>query len=197
MGSSRVAGRLASAITRKSGCSAHTSPPSARAAADEGVTKLATATEAGIETGDHTLHGLGSGRPYTGGSYDVSGGTLAFVGGDPAWPGELFVERSGQLAQVTDVNGDVRRTMELAGVSEQWRTADVDGQRSQSWIITPPGFEVGALDEDGQPVQYPMMLEIHGGPFAAYGPHVSYELQLFASLADETDHLVQALQGPR
>ena len=150
--------------------------------AEEGVTKLAAVTEAGIETSPHTLHGLGSGRPYTGGSYDVAAGTLAFVGGDPAWPGELFVERGGKLAQVTDVNSDLRRTIQLGEVTEQWTEAAVDGQRAQSWIITPPGFDPTAVDEDGQPVQYPMMLEIHGGPFAAYGPHFSYELQLFASL---------------
>ena len=150
--------------------------------ADEGVTKLGVLTEAGLETLPHTLHGLGAGRPYTGGSFDVAGGTLAYVGGDPAWPGELLVERNGQLTQVTDVNGDLRRSVKLGAVTEQWTETAVDGQRVQSWIITPPNFEPGATDEDGQPVRYPMMLEIHGGPFAAYGPHFSFELQLFASL---------------
>jgi acylaminoacyl-peptidase len=150
--------------------------------ADEGVTKLAHLGDAGIETTPHTLHGLGSGRPYTGGSYDVSAGTLAFIGGDPAWPGELFVQTGGEPVQVTDVNADLRRTIELGEVTEQWTETAVDGLRVQSWIITPPGFDPDATDEDGQPVQHPLMLEIHGGPFAAYGPQFSFELQLFASL---------------
>ena len=52
------------------------------------------------------LHGMGSGRPYSGGEFDARGGTLAWVGGDPTWPGELHVQRGGDVRQVTDVNSD-------------------------------------------------------------------------------------------
>ncbi len=149
---------------------------------DEGRTKLAKRTEGGIETTSILLHGTGSGRPYSGGSFDVASGTLAYIGGDPAWPGELFVQRGDSTVQVTDVNRDLRSTVQLGEVTEQWTESGADGQRVQSWIITPPGFEADAVDRDGEPVTYPMILEIHGGPFLAYGPQFSFELQLMASL---------------
>ena len=39
--------------------------------------------------------------------------------------------------------------------------------------MTPPDFEEGE--------QYPLILEIHGGPHAAYGPYFSAEMQLMAA----------------
>jgi hypothetical protein len=43
----------------------------------------------------------------------------------------------------------------------------------QGWICKPPGFD---------PTQkYPMILEIHGGPFANYGDRFSAEVQLYAA----------------
>lgn len=48
-----------------------------------------------------------------------------------------------------------------------------DGQRFQSWIITPPGYTPGK--------KYPTILEIHGGPFAAYGDRFDIEKQWMAA----------------
>ncbi|MEM9378675.1 MAG: S9 family peptidase [Planctomycetota bacterium] len=141
---------------------------------DEGITRLARiGADGSVERLDVAMHGLGSGRPYSGGSYDVRGGTLAWVGGDPTWPGELHVERGGSARQVTDVNGDLRRTIRLGEVTPQWTESGADGLRVQSWVITPPDFD----PEEA----YPMVLEIHGGPFAAYGPRFTFELQLMAA----------------
>ncbi|MEM8712546.1 MAG: S9 family peptidase, partial [Planctomycetota bacterium] len=149
---------------------------------EEGRTQLARVTGDGIETMGIELHGIGSGRPYSGGQYDIAGGTLAYVGGDKAWPGELHVRREGgEATRVTDVNGDLRRTVKLGEVTPQWTESGADGQRVQSWIITPPDFEEGAVDEAGAPLQHPLILEIHGGPFLAYGPQFSFELQLMAA----------------
>ena len=39
-------------------------------------------------------------------------------------------------------------------------------------MITPPDFDASK--------KYPLILEIHGGPFAAYGPNYTTEMQLFA-----------------
>ena len=39
--------------------------------------------------------------------------------------------------------------------------------------MTPPGFDAQK--------RYPLILEIHGGPHAAYGPNFSAEAQLFAA----------------
>jgi len=46
-----------------------------------------------------------------------------------------------------------------------------DGKPIQAWAITPPGFDPAR--------KYPLVLEIHGGPFAAYGPTFAAEQQLY------------------
>ena len=141
---------------------------------DEGRTRIGvTSAGGGVEVLDLGLHGLGSGRPYSSGEFDVAGGTLAYVGGDPTWPGELHVIRGGASTQVTDVNADLKETIELGQVKEVWTTSGADELRVQSWTIEPPGFE-----EDRT---HPMILEIHGGPFTAYGPAFTFELQLMAA----------------
>jgi acylaminoacyl-peptidase len=43
----------------------------------------------------------------------------------------------------------------------------------QGWIVTPPDFDASK--------KYPLILEIHGGPFTAYGPSFSVENQLYAA----------------
>lgn len=40
-------------------------------------------------------------------------------------------------------------------------------------MVTPPGFDPAK--------KYPLLLEIHGGPFAAYGPWFAPEIQLYAA----------------
>lgn len=40
-------------------------------------------------------------------------------------------------------------------------------------LVTPPDFDAGK--------KYPLILEIHGGPFAAYGPTFSTDDQLYAA----------------
>ncbi len=42
-----------------------------------------------------------------------------------------------------------------------------------SWILLPPGYQEGT--------RVPTILEIHGGPYASYGPHFSTDYQLYAS----------------
>ncbi|HBM83389.1 MAG TPA: peptidase S9 family protein, partial [Halieaceae bacterium] len=48
-----------------------------------------------------------------------------------------------------------------------------DGREIQAWVVTPPDFDPQK--------RYPLLLEIHGGPFANYGPRFAAELQLFAA----------------
>src|SRR3546814_18454764 len=48
-----------------------------------------------------------------------------------------------------------------------------DGKTIEDWLTLPPGHV------EGQRV--PLILEIHGGPFAAYGPHFSTDNQLYAA----------------
>ena len=50
-----------------------------------------------------------------------------------------------------------------------------DGREIQGWLALPPGQD----PESSEPL--PLILEIHGGPFANYGPRFSAEVQLFAA----------------
>jgi acylaminoacyl-peptidase len=62
----------------------------------------------------------------------------------------------------------------LNGSIETFTTASSRDQRPiQAWVLEPPDFEEGK--------KYPLILEIHGGPFAAYGPVFGLEKQVWAS----------------
>ena len=65
-------------------------------------------------------------------------------------------------------------TMRVAAgaLARKWLRQE-HGIEIQGWLVYPPGFDPDA--------QYPLILEIHGGPFAAYGPAFSVETQLFAA----------------
>ena len=122
----------------------------------------------------HDLGGSSIGRPYDGGSFDVHENTIAFTKNTPTQPTELAVKRGGQdVRQITNLNEDILGFKQLGEVEEIWYESSHDGQRIQGWIMTPPDFDPAK--------KYPLMLEIHGGPFANYGDRFSAELQLFAS----------------
>ncbi|MGZ8371177.1 MAG: alpha/beta hydrolase family protein, partial [Caulobacteraceae bacterium] len=57
-------------------------------------------------------------------------------------------------------------------IQERWVTS-FDGQRIQSWIITPPDFDASR--------KYPAILYIHGGPHAMYGKTYFHEFQVLAN----------------
>ncbi len=52
-------------------------------------------------------------------------------------------------------------------------TSSFDQIPIDAWLVMPPNF-------DGSK-KYPMILEIHGGPFASYGPYFSTDNQLYAA----------------
>jgi len=52
-------------------------------------------------------------------------------------------------------------------------TSSYDKRPIDAWMITPPDFDAGK--------KYPLILEIHGGPWAAYGPSFSTDDQLYAA----------------
>jgi acylaminoacyl-peptidase len=60
----------------------------------------------------------------------------------------------------------------LGETEEIWFNSSYDNRRIQGWIVKPPDF-------DGHNT-YPLLLEIHGGPFANYGDRFSAEVQLYA-----------------
>ncbi len=119
--------------------------------------------------------GVAWSRPYTSGTFSVArDGTLAYTAGSAARPSDVAsLKGRGARRLLTDLNAELLGHRELGAVQELWTESSADGRRIQSWLVLPPGFDAGR--------KYPLILEVHGGPFAAYGPHFAAEMQLYAA----------------
>nr|WP_246047255.1 S9 family peptidase [Colwellia ponticola] len=143
---------------------------------DFGKRKLATITTKGKIT-DLTanLAGTTLGRPYISGSFTASDeGYMAFTQGSALRPADVAVINTGKkVSTLTQLNEDLLAYKTLGKVEEINYKSSFDGESIQGWYITPPNFDPTK--------KYPLILEIHGGPHLAYGPHFSAELQRFAA----------------
>lgn len=142
---------------------------------DRGVRNIATLSMAGrIESIADDVGGTGVSRPYTGGGFSVAdNGAYAYSAGTPYRPADIAAGRRGDSAtKLTNLNDDLLAHKTLGEVEEITWTS-VGGLEVQGWIVRPPDFNPAA--------DYPLILEIHGGPFAAYGPAFSAETQLYAA----------------
>ncbi|MEM9084959.1 MAG: S9 family peptidase [Pseudomonadota bacterium] len=111
--------------------------------------------------------------PYTGGEWSVSDrGTIAFTTASSLAPPDIGVTTRGGTRTLTALNA-----MHLGGKElGQTRALDVtaaDGVKIPAWIMLPPGYEEGDT--------VPTILEMHGGPYAAYGPEFSADYQLYGA----------------
>lgn len=142
---------------------------------DRGVTKLASSNlKGGVTDVAENLGGTTLGRPYTSGSFTVSeSGTFALTTNTPGRPADLAIGKRAKVRVLTQLNADLLDHKEMAQIEEiSWKSS-FDNREIQGWIAKPPGFD---------PEQkYPFILEIHGGPFAAYGPNFSAEVQRYAA----------------
>jgi acylaminoacyl-peptidase len=144
---------------------------------DEGNTKLAFVTlDGSVRTLAVDLGGLSLGRPYSGGTFSVArDGRFAFTFSRPDHPADVALGGPGieSPRRLTALNDDLLSHKQLAAVEEIWTESSYDGRRIQAWIAKPPGFDESR--------KYPLVLEIHGGPFANYGDRFSAEVQLYAA----------------
>ena len=127
----------------------------------------------GLRTVAGDFGGTTIGRPYGGGAFDAAGGTLAYTRGTAARPADLAIAGREAPRVLTDLNRDALAHKTLGSVEERWFTSSADGRRIHAWVVKPPGFREGT--------RYPLLLEIHGGPHADYGPRFAPETQLYAS----------------
>lgn len=102
-------------------------------------------------------------------------GQVAFTYKTPAVPGEIAVASlsNPQAKLLTAVNEDLFAGKRLGQVEEIWYESAKDKRKIQGWIIKPPNFDPAK--------KYPLILEIHGGPFANYGDRFDLEKQLMAA----------------
>jgi dipeptidyl aminopeptidase/acylaminoacyl peptidase len=115
-------------------------------------------------------------RPYASGAFSVSdNGTVAFTQTHASHPAELAVVRPGSaLAQLlTALNDNLFADRTMAAVEELWYPSSHDGRKIHGWLVKPPGFDAKK--------KYPLILEIHGGPFANYGARFAADMQLYAT----------------
>ncbi len=142
---------------------------------DHGETKVARiGLDGSVRDVAKGLSGGGLDRPYTGGSFSVSNaGAIAFTGGTATRPAEVQLARGGTARILTDLNRSLREVKSLGEVRKITVASSHDGKPIEGWLTLPPGYVEGR--------KVPLILEIHGGPFAAYGAHFSTDNQLYAA----------------
>lgn len=141
---------------------------------DHGSMRVARfALDGSMRTVANELTGSGLDRPYSGGDFSVArNGTVAFTRGSPQRPSDIWVARGGDARQLTRLNESLLGSKRLGEVQPLAVTA-FDRLPVDAWLVMPPDFDASR--------KYPLILEIHGGPFAAYGPAFSTDNQLYAA----------------
>ena len=101
---------------------------------------------------------------------------LVYVVSTPTRINDLFVlDRATPGAtpkQLTNVNDELLSKLNLTEPEEIWYKS-FDGKRIQAWVQKPPDFDARK--------KYPLILNIHGGPHAAYGYIFDHEFQWMAA----------------
>jgi dipeptidyl aminopeptidase/acylaminoacyl peptidase len=77
-----------------------------------------------------------------------------------------------EIKTILDVNADLLEGIKLGEVEELWYKSS-DGWDIQGWLIKPAEFDPGKI--------YPLLLWIHGGPWAMYNVAFNWEWQNFAA----------------
>lgn len=122
--------------------------------------------------------GTSLGRPYAAGDFAVRGSgrdrVMAWTSADSMRPAELAIQRGSQSPKVvTDLNSDLLGMRALPRIEELHLKSRLDGLPIEAWVAIPQGVEA-----DGSA---PMILEIHGGPYAMYTPSFAAEMQRYAA----------------
>lgn len=127
--------------------------------------------------------GLADGQvqPVTSGRQSVSafslsndGEKLLYLRSDQTVMEDLWLipARAGEARQLTSLNAPLFAEVAMPEPEAFWYES-FDGTRVQGWIVKPPGFRPGR--------KYPMILQVHGGPHAAYGEVFTHEFQFLAA----------------
>ena len=118
-----------------------------------------------LTQGDHAIYAY-SATP------DAS--KLAVAISTPVSIGDLFVvdTATGHKKQLTNINESLFSNLKITAPETIWYKS-FDGRRIQAWVQRPPDFDPTK--------KYPLILNIHGGPHAAYGYTFDHEFQWMAA----------------
>lgn len=141
---------------------------------DQGSMRIGAVTQKGERRVLVEDAGSSIGRPYAGGGfYPGPGGHVTYTAASVDRPADVAIAGPSGTRILTDLNADVLAHKTLGEVEEIWFDSSHDGRKIHGWIVKPPDFDPAN--------KYPLILEIHGGPFAAYGPFFSAEMQIYAA----------------
>jgi dipeptidyl aminopeptidase/acylaminoacyl peptidase len=110
-------------------------------------------------------------------SFDLVGDKLVFVKTEPADPFELYLSDVDlkNAKRISDFNWDWVQTKQIS-FPEKKSFVNNKGLTVEYWMMKPVNYEAGK--------KYPLLLEIHGGPAAMWGPGETsmwHEFQYFCS----------------
>jgi dipeptidyl aminopeptidase/acylaminoacyl peptidase len=94
---------------------------------------------------------------------------------DPENPPEVVrynLRRPGEITRLTSINANLLAGIQLAKTEEIDFTSSGNA-KVQGWVVKPPDFDPAK--------KYPLILEIHGGPFSMYSVAFNYMFQNFAA----------------
>ena len=109
------------------------------------------------------------GGPFTVRGFAAAGGVVVAVVAHDRSAGELIALRPGSRRLLTEFGRPLGETGRVHRMRERTATAP-DGYPVHGWVTTPPG-----------PGPHPVLLTIHGGPFAQYGWSLFDETQAYVS----------------
>ncbi|HEU0304641.1 MAG TPA: S9 family peptidase [Gaiellaceae bacterium] len=99
--------------------------------------------------------------------FDAVGGVVVHATSTPTTPQEIFVGDR-RLTEVTKAYCEQTSPQP----SERFVAVSGDGEEVEAWLVRPHDFEEGK--------RYPLLLNIHGGPFTQYGNKFFDEFQAYA-----------------
>ena len=103
--------------------------------------------------------------------FDMRGGATVFVGMQKNSLQELYVLAGGKAVGISAFNSPLLSARAVQPV-HYTPFQNRAGQQIDGWVLMPSGYEKGK--------KYPGILEIHGGPKAAYGEVFFHEMQVLA-----------------
>lgn len=108
-------------------------------------------------------------------SMNRNGNVGVGIGANYHEPGDVHsfaLSGRGDPQQLTRINDDLLAGHTLGEQEEIWYEAS-DGSRAHGWIVKPPDFDPAR--------KYPLLMEIHGGPFGMYEGRFNFQYQVFAA----------------
>ena len=105
----------------------------------------------------------------------ANNGAFAAQYDTPSDPGDVSVAllADPKLKVLTSLNRELFTAKKLGEVEELWYESSFDKRKVDGWIIKPPDFDASK--------KYPLILQIHGGPFSNYGDRFDLNAQIWAA----------------